>query len=236
MNTAVYKIANTVNGKLYIGISSNPTKRWWEHRRCAKQTHTKLYNAIKKHGVDAFTFEVLHWCTSREDARDLENLVVSVCDSIGKGYNMCPGGGGGIAGAENPLYGKKLSPEVCAKMSTAAKKRGISSEQRAAMVAGLRGSTKPEHWKQAMREKRLGATLSDEWKNSLKKGWEKRKAKNLPVHNSICVLCNETQEVFSSISEAARAHGMSIDAVRNQCLGRIKKPKSSHTFQYANKE
>lgn len=232
MNTAVYRITNTVNGKLYLGITANPTKRWWEHKRCAKKTHTKLYNAIKKYGAEVFKFEVLHWCNSREDARDLENLAISVCDSIAKGYNMCPGGGGGIAGEENPLFGKKLAPEVCAKMSVAAKKRGISIEQRAAMVAGLVGSTKPEHWKQTMRRKMLGRSVSDEWRNNLKKGWEKRKAKNLPIHNTIRVLCNETQEVFSSISEAARVHGMSIEAVRRQCLGRTKKPKSEYTFVY----
>lgn len=232
MNTAVYRITNTVNGKLYIGISANPTKRWWEHRRCAKPTHTKLYSAIKKYGVDAFKFDVLYWCTSREDARDLENLAISVCDSIAIGYNMCPGGGGGIAGEENPLFGKKLAPEVCAKMSEAAKKRGMSAEHKVRLAQARTGSKKPEHWKQTMREKRLGMKLSKEWRDNLAKGWEKRKAKNLTPPNAIQVLCKETQEVFSSISEAARAYGMSLEAVRRQCLGETKKPKSGHTFAY----
>lgn len=232
MNTAVYRITNTVNGKLYLGITVNPIKRWWEHKRCAKKTHTKLYNAIKKYGAEAFKFEVLHWCNSREDARDLENLAISVCDSIAKGYNMCPGGGGGIAGEENPLFGKKLAPEVCAKMSAVAKKRGMSAEHKARLAQARIGSKKPEHWKQTMREKRLGMKLSLEWRDNLKKGWEKRKAKNLTSHNALRVLCNETQEVFSSISEAARAHGMSLEAVRRQCLGITKKPKAEYTFVY----
>jgi len=171
MNTAVYKITNTVNGKLYIGISANPTKRWWEHRNQTKRTHTKLYNAFKKYGVEAFNFEVLHWCETREDARDLENLVVDVCEVIAKGYNMCPGGGGGVAGPDSPFYGKPLAPEVCAKMSKAAKARDINPEVWIKGTAALRVKEQDPEWL-AQRNANIskantGRKMSDEWRAKL---------------------------------------------------------------------
>jgi len=171
MRTAVYKITNSVNGKLYIGLSTNPTKRWWEHRNRTKKTHTKLYNAFRKYGIDAFSFEVLHWCDSQEDARDLENLVVDVCETITKGYNMCPGGGGGIAGPDNPLYGKSLPPEVCAKMSAAAKKRGVSSTTIGKGTTALRQKEQDPEWlarrNAKISEANKGRIMSDEWREKL---------------------------------------------------------------------
>ena len=171
MRTAIYKITNLVNNKLYIGISANPDKRWWAHRSQTKKTHTKLYNAFKKYGVDAFSFEILHWCASREDARELENLVVDTCNTISKGYNMCPGGGGGAAGSDNPLYGKALSPEVCAKMSAAAKKRGVSPTTIDKGTTALRQKEQDPEWlaqrNAKISEANKGRVMSDEWREKL---------------------------------------------------------------------
>jgi len=167
MRTAVYKITNSVNGKLYIGLSANPTKRWWEHRNRTKKTHTKLYNVFRKYGVEAFSFEVLHWCNSQEDARDLENLVVDVCEVVTKGYNMCPGGGGGIAGPDNPFYGKPLSPEVRAKMSIAAQNRAPNPEARERAAAKMRGRKQSPEWIEKRASKKRGVTFTEEHKAKL---------------------------------------------------------------------
>lgn len=202
--TAVYKITNSVNGKLYIGISANPDKRWWEHRNQTRKTHTRLYNAFRKYGVEAFTFEILCWCDTREDARELENLAVEVCDTIATGYNMCPGGGGGIAGPDNPAYGKPLPADVRAKMSAAAKKRGMSDERKAALALSRKGSKKSEKWKQAASARLKDKPLSQAHKNKLSEAWKRRKERNEPVHNAKRVVCTQTGEVFGSIAGAAR--------------------------------
>lgn len=230
MNTAVYKITNTVNGKLYIGISANPTKRWWGHRNQTKRTHTKLYNAFKKHGVEAFNFEVLHWCETREDARELENLVVDVCEAITKGYNMCPGGGGGVAGPDNPFYGKPLSQEVRAKMSAAAKQRRATPETRARMSEARKGRKQSPEWVEKRAAKKRGTQHSDAHRAKLSEAWVERKKKHAQP-GAILVRCNETGEIFSSASVAAKHFGVCTTIICRYLKGNIpKKPKLSVTF------
>ena len=194
MKTAVYKITNTVNGKYYIGISAYPDKRWWAHKNQTKKTHIKLYNAFKKHGVEAFTFEVLYWCDNREDARDLENLVVDTCDLVKSGYNMCPGGGGGVAGAANPYYGKPLSAEVRAKMSAAAKNRRASDETKAKLSTIRKGRKQSKEWIEKRASKRRGVSFTEEHKAKLSEARRKRPP-----------LSEETKAKLSASMKAFRA-------------------------------
>ena len=59
-NMGIYKIANIINGKLYVGSSKDLAKRKREHRRANKETI--IHNAIRKYGLENFTFEVLENC------------------------------------------------------------------------------------------------------------------------------------------------------------------------------
>lgn len=85
----LYKIANTVNEKVYIGITSRIKSRWKEH--FAKNSKcSKLRNAINKHGRDSFYMEVL--CCGLEDyIIDLESKAIDLYDSIKNGYNLMNG-------------------------------------------------------------------------------------------------------------------------------------------------
>lgn len=88
MRTAIYKIANTNNNKLYIGISNNPEARWREHLYDAKRKRNKLYNAMRKYGAGTFKMEVLHWCGSRDAAKACgvsESLVSMHCKNKVRG-------------------------------------------------------------------------------------------------------------------------------------------------------
>ena len=120
MKTAIYKITNTANEKLYIGITDRPAARWNDHLRYAKKgKRNKLYNAMRKYGVDAFSMHILYWCDTRDDAYELEQFVVDVVESRAKGYNTTPGGRGLGSGAQHPHYGKKRPPETIEKMRLA---------------------------------------------------------------------------------------------------------------------
>ncbi len=60
----IYGIFNNINDRVYIGQSREIEKRWSYHKHCAFNEnsynhHYPLYEAIRKYGLDNFTFVVL---------------------------------------------------------------------------------------------------------------------------------------------------------------------------------
>lgn len=94
----IYKITNTINGKCYIGQSTNINKRWNNHK-CYKSQHKEnwsafpLYRAIEKYGIENFTFEVLEECFP-EQLNEKEVQYIKEYNSFGEGYNQTSGGDG----------------------------------------------------------------------------------------------------------------------------------------------
>ena len=90
----IYRVVNHVNGKCYVGQSTNIEKRWGEPRRGLnyhKHDGYHLYEAIRKYGLDNFDFEVLEECdVSVLDER--EKHWICVFNSYENGYNMNTGG------------------------------------------------------------------------------------------------------------------------------------------------
>jgi group I intron endonuclease len=91
----IYRIVNKNNNKSYIGKSKNYKHRWVEHKRNVEQgKQHPLYDAIRKHGLESFTFEVLFETT--EDLVDAqEKNLIEVLSKHPLGYNLAEGGTGG---------------------------------------------------------------------------------------------------------------------------------------------
>lgn len=105
MTTGIYKITNKVNGSAYIGLSIDVETRWQSHRNRAfnsngKEYEKALYRAIRKYGLDNFTFEILEEC-SEEQLKDRETYWISFYDTYNNGYNETPGGDRINVGGEN---------------------------------------------------------------------------------------------------------------------------------------
>lgn len=97
----IYKITNTVNGKIYIGYSYDPHKRWSEHKSNAKyqKYQEALYHAMRKYGIENFVMEVLCGCKdSSYTLKVLEPQFIKEYRShfTEHGYNLTPGGEGVI--------------------------------------------------------------------------------------------------------------------------------------------
>ena len=55
----IYKIESPT-GKIYVGQSWDMEKRFKYHKQDSKYTNTKLYNSIRKYGIDKHPFGILH--------------------------------------------------------------------------------------------------------------------------------------------------------------------------------
>lgn len=89
----LYKITNTVNGKIYIGMTSNPDRRKYQHfNRKGLKYKSLISLAVNKYGKDNFSFEVL--CIGSKDyIVDLEFKAIQSYNSLTpNGYNLRVGG------------------------------------------------------------------------------------------------------------------------------------------------
>lgn len=90
----IYKITNKLNEKSYVGLSVDIEHRWKEHKSqysWERESGKTLYKAMKKYGVENFTFEVLEEC-SKEELKQKERYWISAIDSYKNGYNQTCGG------------------------------------------------------------------------------------------------------------------------------------------------
>jgi group I intron endonuclease len=136
----VYLITNEIDGKYYVGQTIRTLSvRWHNHRSGVKLVGTKirLYNAMRKYGVENFSIRVLAEATSREQLNYLEQLWIICLQSNNSllGYNEHLGGAGSLGYAHTEetkkqmhkphftLRGRKQSPAHVE--ARAAKRRGL---------------------------------------------------------------------------------------------------------------
>lgn len=90
--TGIYKITNTVTGRVYIGKSVNIASRIGEHKRDLRQNrhcNPRLQNSWNKHGEDVFKYEVLDTCT-KEELQEKEIYYIQLYNACNHkyGYNI----------------------------------------------------------------------------------------------------------------------------------------------------
>ena len=124
----LYEHRNKINGKRYIGITNNTTKRWY-----GKGKHYNgcpyFFEAIQKYGWDAFEHNILARNLTRKEASELEKHYIKMFKTRDKafGYNLAEGG------TSNPtMLGKHHSEETREKISNS-----------------NRGKVKTDEWRQA---------------------------------------------------------------------------------------
>lgn len=100
----VYLATNKVNGKKYVGITKNTLEqRKIQHMHTANtQKGSKFQKALRKYGVDGFTWEVIDTAITYEELLWKEMFYIKKYNSYENGYNSTSGGEGtiGIVGED----------------------------------------------------------------------------------------------------------------------------------------
>lgn len=190
MNSGVYKIQNTINGKCYIGSATHFATRWATHRHALRKgTHhsRKLQNAWNKHGEESFIFAKLLVCAPTA-AVFYEQRALDAYASVRLGYNISPTAGStlgvkptaqtlakisaalkgrpaNLAAVEKTAVknrGRKHTPETRAKVSAALKGLKRAPEQCARISASKAGFTPSRAMLDAARAATLGKPRAPE--------------------------------------------------------------------------
>ena len=122
----IYKITNIITNKCYIGETKEkmPETRWKQHKRTIEKGIgcPALQNAVKKYGIDNFTFKVLIICFDEERFKFEKEYIKKFNSIAPNGYNLTKGGEGG------GFYGKKHSQETINKISNTLKNKYINND------------------------------------------------------------------------------------------------------------
>lgn len=89
----IYKITNKLNGKSYIGQSTDIERRWREHHYRYWNNDNVIYMAFRKYGIENFDFSIIEECSTQE-LNLREEYWINYYDSYYNGYNETVGGDG----------------------------------------------------------------------------------------------------------------------------------------------
>lgn len=132
----IYKFTHLETGRCYIGQTiQNPNRRRLEHiadsRYTSKEYH--FHNALRKYGINAFTFEVIDTASSIGELNLLEEKYIDQYDSIKNGFNIRQAGG------------NKLHSEECKERMKEAQKKAHA--RRREQQGGIEKHSEPRRHK-----------------------------------------------------------------------------------------
>ena len=157
----IYKFTHIETGRCYIGQTiQNPNQRRLEHiadsRHTSREYH--FHNALRKYGIDAFTFEVIDNASSLEELNLLEEKYVKQFDSINNGFNIRQAGGNKLHSKESKQRMSEAQKKAHAKRKAEGKDTFVKTkktsgwtwneEQRAKISLAIKGLKKGQTWEE----------------------------------------------------------------------------------------
>ena len=153
----IYMYTQKGTDKKYIGQTTRPDRRMWEHKTATHCKNTKIDSAIRKYGIEAFEYEVLESGIDSDDLNEKERYYIEKHNTwIGKnpnGMNLTPGG------FFDRDYRKWLKETDKWKESNKRSRDKLKAD--------------PE-WQLKMAEKNRAMAKTEKWKESHKKAMKER--------------------------------------------------------------
>ncbi len=211
----IYKVTNKLNGKIYIGQSRKTlAKRKSEHMRESNGRGKTYFNkAIRKYGIDGFTWQVICICPNIDSLNEQEEYYIAFYDSMNTGYNLTSGGKNCIMSDESKekirqaKLGHPVSKETRQKIRIAAS--NISEDTRNKMRIAKQGKNHPNYGNHLSKEtkKKIGdAHRGEKNHNYGKTATEETKEKMREAALKKPPMSDETKEKISQAQLGEKNH------------------------------
>ena len=165
-NYSVYAHVNSINGKVYIGITSmTPEQRWANGNGYRSCRH--FYKAINKYGWDSFNHIVIIDGLTLEVANlvEIELIKKYSANNPTYGYNITEGGTNGKHSKESKELIRKLRKGQKLSAETKEKIRNANLGEKAYWY----GKNRSDETKQKISKARKGTSMPDDVKNRISK-------------------------------------------------------------------
>ena len=211
--TGIYCIENTINGKKYVGQSTDIKDRWRRHiselKKC-KHDNSYLQDNWIVYGESAFRFYVLEEC-SPELLDKKEQYYIDYLDSMSyaNGFNLTTGG----------KKGNTITEEIRQKMSKSVTESYTEELLEVRRQDALEYWSNPENKKRVLGENNVmyGKHHTEETKRKMS---EAKKGKAAWIKYTSSVYCEELQTTFINASEASKKTNISRDGIVKVCKGK----------------
>ncbi len=215
MNKTYYVYVHTLktDGRKYFGLTCQSLKERWRDGQGYKGC-CHFYNAIQKYGWDAFYHHIVLQTNNREEAYNTEERLIEQYKTTDEKYGFNIRSGGltpeispeSIRKIVSKRKGKKISGQALENIRQAAKKRDNS----------VFAHPRSEETKKKISESHKGMTYGDETKQKLREAFSQQ------------VLCIELNEIYPSMTEAAKAFGLNKCTISAVIKGRNKTAAGYH--------
>lgn len=223
----VYLITNKINGKQYVGQTTNSVENRWREHNWSKNGCRALKNAINKYGKENFKIEEIYRTISLEELDEREKEFIIKFNTLApNGYNLKTGGNRSKYSDET----KKIMSDKKTHGNFIPWNKGLTKE--IDLRVGQQGSAgtdhpnygKPGYWKNKKMPKGTSEKISKSKKGKPFKKTEKYliAIKKVSEKRQIKVLCHQNGTIYDSTTKAAKALGIHQSNVSRAMNGKIK--------------
>lgn len=194
----VYLIKNSENDKMYVGV----TTKGYEHRFSNHKYQSRkngrcsaLYAAMRKHGDEKFSVELLEACHSFEHMNERERHWIKELNTMSpNGYNLTDGGDAGVLVPESmeKVRAKLIGKPISEKTRQAVIDSWNNQESRARRLKSIKEAMNRPEVKEQTGARQRGVKKSASHVAAL------RKAK------AVKVMCVSTGHVFDAMTDAVQ--------------------------------
>jgi len=208
----IYKITSP-SGKIYIGQTTNFTKRKNYYKNGAKPYQVRIHNSLQKYGYDAHTIEFIEQCLV-ENLNERERYWQDFYDVIGENGLNC-------RLTETKDKSGFISDESKSKMSEARQNRILTDKEKYRLKSLFLGRKHTEETRLKMSESAKGRKFTAE---HIAKLPQNQKGKYRPKASEATKIKQSLNSGKSKIVYQYTINGMFIDEYRNvseaqRCLG-----------------